>query len=231
MQIEDSSIRALLATWPLPTLSVGMLAWVVSQRPWRLLRQEPLQHAWLGSLVFLMLLWSARATVGSGIVVQLMGASLSVTMFGLPLAMLTLAIVDLVSLLGLAYLSGLDWQDIAWISLAPRFIWMAVVPGLVTAALQALMRRRLPRHPFIFILGNGYFASLVAAIVAGGLRTVWQFQMGMPHGGLTMGDSLTGAVIIAFGEAFLTGMLVAIFVVYRPQWVVTFADAEYLKGK
>ena len=91
MQIDDSSLQALLATWPLPTLSVAMLAWVVSQRPWRLLRQEPLQHAWLGGLVFLTLLWSARATVGTGVVVQLMGAPLAVTMFGLPLAMLTLA--------------------------------------------------------------------------------------------------------------------------------------------
>jgi hypothetical protein len=50
-------------------------------------------------------------------------------MFGLPLAMLTLAIVDLVSLLGLAYLAGQGWADIAWVSMAPRFIWMAVVPG------------------------------------------------------------------------------------------------------
>jgi uncharacterized membrane protein len=231
MYIEDSSIQALLATWPLPTLSVAMLAWVVSQRPWRLLRQESLQHVWLGALVFLTLLWVARATVGSGVVVQLMGASLAVTMFGPPLAMLTLAIVDLVSLMGLAYLTGQGWQDIAWISLAPRFIWMAVVPGLVTAGLQALMRRRLPRHPFIFILGNGYFAPLVAAIVAGSLRTLWQFHMGLPHAGLSIGDSLTGAVIIAFGEAFLTGMLVAIFVAYRPQWVLTFKDEDYLKGK
>jgi len=231
MHIEDSSIRALLATWPLPTLSVAMLAWAVSQRPWQLLRQESLQHAWFGTLVFLMLLWSARATVGSGVVVQLMGASLAVTMFGLSLAMLTLAIVNLVSLLGLAYLMGQGWQDIAWISLAPRYIWMAAVPGLVTAALQALMQRRLPRHPFIFILGNGYFAPLVAAIVAGVLRTLWQFHMALPNAGLTIGDSLTGAVIIAFGEAFLTGMLVAIFVVYRPQWVLTFSDEDYLKGK
>lgn len=231
MQIDDSSLQALLATWPLPTLSVAMLAWVVSQRPWRLLRQEPLQHAWLGGLVFLTLLWSARATVGTGVVVQLMGAPMAVTMFGLPLAMLTLAIVDLVSLLGLAYLAGQGWADIAWVSLAPRFIWMAAAPGLLTAGLQAVMRRRLPRHPFIFILGHGYFAPLVAAIVAGGLRTLWQFHLGPPHAGLTIGDSLTGAVVIGFGEAFLTGMLVAIFVVYRPQWVLTFTDEDYLTGK
>ncbi|WP_354684875.1 hypothetical protein [Cupriavidus necator] len=47
---------------------------------------------------------------------------------------------------------------------------------------------------------------------------------------LSVADTLAATVILAFGEAFLTGMLVAVFVVYRPQWVVTFRDEEYLKS-
>jgi len=232
MDIDDSSIPELLATWPLPTLAVAVLVWAISQRPWLVLRREPIQHAWLGTLVFLALLWTARATLGGGVVIQLMGATLVVTMFGLPMALVTLAIANVISLIGLAYLAGQAWQDIHWVSLAPRFIWMAAVPALVTAGLQATLRHWLPRHLFIFILGHGYFAALVAAIVAGVLRLAWLMLAG--HGGeagLTVGDWLTGVVIIAFGEAFLTGMLVAIFVIYRPQWVVTFTDAEYLEGK
>ena len=230
MDIEDSSIRELLAVWPLPTLAVAVLAWAVAQRPWRVLRRESLQHAWLGTLVLLALMWSARATLGGGVVIQLMGATLAVTMFGLPLAMVSLAIANVASLLGLAYLTGHGWQQIDWIGLAPRFIWMAAVPGLVTAALQAGMRRWLPRHLFVFILGHGYFAALLAAIVAGSLRVAWLVNMGVATDiGLTAADRLTGVVIIAFGEAFLTGMLVAIFVIYRPQWVVTFRDSDYLR--
>ncbi|PLQ00154.1 hypothetical protein [Cupriavidus pauculus] len=232
MDIEESSIPELLATWPLPTLAVAVLAWAISQRPWQVLRREPIQHAWLGTLVFLALLWTARATLGGGVVIQLMGATLAVTMFGLPLALVSLAIANVISLIGLAYLAGLAWQDIHWISLAPRFIWMAAVPALVTAGLQATLRQWLPRHLFIFILGHGYFAALVATIVSGVLRLAWLMLVGQAgDAGLTVGDWLTGVVIIAFGEAFLTGMLVAIFVIYRPQWVVTFADAEYLEGK
>ena len=64
------------------------------------------------------------------------------------------------------------------------------------------------------------------------LRLAWLTKAGLTgDAGLTVGDTLTGVVIIAFGEAFLTGMLVAIFVIYRPQWVVTFADADYIEGK
>lgn len=230
MDFDRSSIQALLATWPLPTLAVAMLAWAVSQRPWQLLRRESLQHAWFGTLVFLTMLWSARAVVDGGVEIQLMGATLAVTMFGLPLAMVSLAVADVISLLGQAYLSGHTWQDIAWVSLAPRFIWMAAVPGLASAILQWLMRRWLPRHLFIFILGHGYFAALLAAIATGMLQMAWLHHAAHPAGGLTAGDRMTGMVIIAFGEAFLTGMLVAVLVVFRPQWVVTFADSDYLKG-
>jgi uncharacterized membrane protein len=34
-----------------------------------------------------------------------------------------------------------------------------------------------------------------------------------------------------FPEAFVTGMLITIFVVYHPDWVKTFDDDRYIKGK
>jgi uncharacterized membrane protein len=35
-------------------------------------------------------------------------------------------------------------------------------------------------------------------------------------------------VLAAFGDAFITGMLVAIFVAFRPQWLATYTDRLYL---
>jgi uncharacterized membrane protein len=35
-------------------------------------------------------------------------------------------------------------------------------------------------------------------------------------------------LLLASGEAFLTGGLTAIFVAYRPQWMLSFQDARYL---
>jgi len=34
-----------------------------------------------------------------------------------------------------------------------------------------------------------------------------------------------------FPEAFITGMLTALLVVFYPRWVLTFDDARYLQGK
>ena len=36
-------------------------------------------------------------------------------------------------------------------------------------------------------------------------------------------------LLLAWGEAFLTGLLTAIFVVYEPRWMATFDDARYLR--
>ena len=37
------------------------------------------------------------------------------------------------------------------------------------------------------------------------------------------------AVVMAWGDAFLTGMFAAIFVAFAPQWLATWSDRNYLK--
>jgi len=34
--------------------------------------------------------------------------------------------------------------------------------------------------------------------------------------------------LMAWGDAFITGMLVAVFVAFAPQWLATWSDARYL---
>ena len=41
-------------------------------------------------------------------------------------------------------------------------------------------------------------------------------------------DLLLARFLTASGEAFLTGMLTAIFVAFRPEWLATYSDQLYL---
>jgi uncharacterized membrane protein len=46
----------------------------------------------------------------------------------------------------------------------------------------------------------------------------------------TLGDGfLPFGLLLAWGEAFLSGLLTAIFVVYEPRWMATFDDSRYLR--
>ncbi|AQV93636.1 hypothetical protein BJN34_06990 [Cupriavidus necator] len=224
-----TTLASLLSDPLLVLVSLAGLLWALTRRPWRLLRRHALQNAWLGAMVLVALLWTVRATLAGGLVIQLLGATLMVTLFGLPLALLSLFVVDVLSLLGLEYLAGHGWTQFDWAALWVRYVWLALLPALISAALQAAMRRLLPRHPFVFILGHGYFTAGLAALGAGAAQAGWRHLMA-PGSPLSVADTLVAAIILAFGEAFLTGMLVAIFVVYRPQWVITFRDEEYLNG-
>ena len=45
------------------------------------------------------------------------------------------------------------------------------------------------------------------------------------------GEYLPYFLLLAFSEAWLSGMVMTLFVVYRPNWVLTFDDSRYLTGK
>jgi uncharacterized membrane protein len=44
----------------------------------------------------------------------------------------------------------------------------------------------------------------------------------------TLGDLLVARWLMAWAEAVATGMLVAIFVAFRPSWLLTYSDLRYL---
>jgi uncharacterized membrane protein len=51
-----------------------------------------------------------------------------------------------------------------------------------------------------------------------------------PHSQL-VSESLVYIPLLMFAEAFITGMLISAFVIYKPQWVMTFDDQHYIVGK
>ena len=44
-------------------------------------------------------------------------------------------------------------------------------------------------------------------------------------------ESLLYTPLFMFPEMFVTGMLICVVVVYKPDWVITFDDQRYLTGK
>ena len=47
--------------------------------------------------------------------------------------------------------------------------------------------------------------------------------------GASLHDALVARWLMAWGDAFLTGMFSAIFVAFAPQWLATWCDRRYLR--
>lgn len=184
-------------------------------RPWEALRAPALRTPWLAALVILPLLWAAQSRLSPDFPAALSGACLLVLMFGWPLAVLTLCAVAAAG----AWLGGGDATRAVELA-----TWSGAVPASAALAIGMATRRWLPKHLFVYILARAFLGTALATVIAAALRA-WS-------GGGTA--SVAGAAIfpaawlIAWGEAFLTGALTAIFVAFRPQWLLTYSDARYL---
>lgn len=196
-------------------MAVAALAVALAMRPWRALPAGGPPWPWLAWWAAMPLLWGADHLARMPIVQPLSGACLLVLLAGWPLAMLALLPVAAVTTL----LGGLPWDE----GLS-RLVWLGVAPGTLVMLLGAAIRRWMAHHLFVYILGRGFFASVLAFTLAGALA--WLVH-GAPQG-LSGEELMLGRWLAAWGDAFLTGMLVAIFVAFRPEWLATYSDRLYL---
>lgn len=199
--------------WPLieTTGTALALGVALALRPWRLLR-GPLLTPALGALVLLSPLWLTPQLMPEGLRVQFSGASLLVLMLGWPLALPLLAAVAL-----LAWAIG----SAPALDVLGRFWWLGVVPATFALGLGGVLRRWLPPNPFVYTLGRGFLGT-AAAVFAGAAMMQWAHPPAADR-------ALVAAWLMAWGDAFLTGLLVAVFVAFRPQWLATWSDARYLR--
>lgn len=197
-------------------LALFALGVALALRPWRALPAGGPPWPWLAWWAAMPLLWSADRLAAVPVAQPLSGAALLMLMAGWPLAVLGLLPVAAVATL----MGGLD----AWDGLH-RLVWTGLVPATGAMALGAAIRRWLPNHLFVYILGRGFFATAIAGSLAGLLSVSLH---GVPAS-LAAEDIALARFLAAWGDAFLTGMFVAIFVAFRPEWLATYADRIWLQ--
>ena len=196
-------------------LCLAALALALALQPWRSLGSGGPPWPWLAWWAMLPLSWSADRLAGIPLVQPLSGAALLVLLAGWPLTVLLLLPV-----------AGVLWAlgGMGAAEALHRLVWLGLVPATLAMALGAGVRRWLPGHLFIYIMGRGFFVTWAAAAGAGALA----LRVTAQPVGTSLDDLLLARCLTASGEAFLTGMLTAIFVAFRPQWLATYSDQLYL---
>ena len=211
-------------------LSLALTALILALllRPWRqLLSRRPLvtqssgdaSGLWtplLATLVVLPWMWALPTLHQMPLQLQWSGACLVLLMLGWPLAVLTLLAVGVIT-----WLLSPSLSVPATLALT---VWHGLVPATLAMGWGALLRRFLGTKVFVYLFGRGFFGTVVCLFIAGLLAQAAGEQL--PGEQQELGK--IARWLMAWGDAVVTGMLTAVFVAYRPQWLATWSDDLYL---
>lgn len=208
-------------------IALAVALWL---RPWRMLAgrpgpggrddpiASPLFTPLLAVLVLLPWVWALPTLHRMPLQLQWSAAPLVVLMLGWPLAIpVLLAVAAITHLLSPAL--GLQ----AALGLA---VWQGVVPATLALLWGALLRRWCWRNIFVFILARGFLGTVLSVFIA----TLLGQAAGHVLPSVNEDLSRLARWLMAWGDGVTTGMLTAVFVVFRPQWMATWSDRLYLHG-
>ncbi len=198
------------------------LAMAVRHAPWRRLRDGAQWNAFLGSCVFLVMLWLLRTEMRAGLVFHLLGLTSLTLMFGWSLAVIGAGLVLLVlSLGGFADFSALGLNGLIEGVLPVSLTWIALL----------LVRHYLPRHFFIYIFINAFLVGGLAAVLTALLVSLFLLLSGAYTMEQLGNDYLPFFPLMFLPEAMLNGWIMTLLVGFKPHWVASFSDSDYLDGK
>ena len=221
MQVSGAlfSTGALLAASVASAASIGV---ALRLMPWGRLFDKQQSNVFFGSIVGLLVLWVLRTEVTGGLVFHLSAMTAMTLMFGWSMAVLGGGLVLLgVTLTGLA-----DWGGFP-----VNLLTEVVVPVTLTQAILVVVRSVLPKHFFIYVFVNAFIAGglvgtvsafFAALLLAGADAHTWSEMQA---------TVFPFFPLMFFPEAFLNGWIMTLMVVFKPGWVGSFRDEEYLRGK
>ncbi|MDO4641595.1 MAG: energy-coupling factor ABC transporter permease [Neisseria sp.] len=195
-------------------------------KAWAVLRYRP--RAAAAALLWLALLWSLRANIGggqlTGMSYHLLGMSLATLMLGAPAAFWIGSLLLLPYLCITNGLSGLN-------TFALNALFVLLPPVMACRLLLSLAQRHLSPNLFIYIFVNGFIAAALGMLLTGALIVALLEWSGTFPNVLLWHTAFKVFFLIAWGEAFLSGIFSAIFVALVPTMLGTFDDARYLNRK
>lgn len=202
---------------------VAAIAWGVRARFWSPLAEQPGRaHVWGGAIVTLALLWTIKAGVQPGLDLHLIGAMAFVLAFGPALGIAGLTVVlAAVTAFGAA----------AWSNFGLNWVAQVLAPASLASVWFRLVERGLPNHFFVYVFVNAFLGAGIAAMAACAAGSALLWAAGAYPAEHLLAQYLPYGLLLAFSEAWMSGMAVTLMVVFRPGWVSTFDDARYLLNK
>lgn len=209
---------AIVLTW---LLSLGVIVWCLCLRPWQLLLEDTaLQHRWMAATLAVLLMWQLRAQAVDWLTLHLVFTVLMTLVFKMPLALISNVLINI----AMVTIGRNDWA-----LLGANVMVTGVVPAVVIGLIWRLVDRRLPDNLMVFLFACGFFGAALATL-GGGLAAVALIMLaGTDSEAVYLAQEYARFLpLLMPSEAFITGMLLSILLVYHPNWVATFNDHRYI---
>ena len=204
--------------WGATGLMLLLLSWAAWRVPWRTLPHGAVS-AWSAACVLLAAMWLVKAGLQPGLSFHLLGAAIFTLLMGPALALLALALVLLLQVAA---------GQLDWLALGLNFCVTLLPAVSVTTLALRLAQRYLPAHLFVYVFVNAFLAGGLSLVVAAASGMVLLWLLGVYDWSYLLDNALPFYFLLSWSEAFTSGLVLSIMVVYRPQWVRSFDDARYL---
>lgn len=220
MNLVSANIPAawLSVLWTLAAL-LGIL--IARRAGWRMLKDTANLNVFLAASVAVLGLWLIKTGVKPGLNFHLLGATALTLMFRPLFALLAIALITAAVTL---------WHG-EYAAFPANWLLMGAVPVGVSWVLFRLIDGKLPNHLFIYVFLNAFFGAALAVTAVGLASTAFAALAGAYPLAYLLDEYLPYYLLMAWAEAFATGMLITVMVVYKPEWVATFDDRRYLLDK
>ncbi|MFD2179345.1 energy-coupling factor ABC transporter permease [Veronia pacifica] len=184
------------------------------------LRQDKgYQHLVFGTSVLLFFLWGMKAGIREGLDIHFLGLVVLTLSHGARTAVWICAAV----LLSMLLLGMVPLQEAGLFSLTHM-----VIPIFFSYLIFLLSYHLLPHHLFVYIFVAGFFNAGLTLILHQCLVAGWYWLADIHTWKSIWHDYLRLSLLMWFPEALLSGMAITLMTIYRPQWLKTYSDRDYL---
>jgi len=203
--------------------ALGSLLWALSRAPWAALREAPARiHLIILAVVFLLGMWSLKATLMPGLTLHFLGMATVTLVIGLELSL----IAGFVAALILPLLFGGGMAIAGW-----NMVLAALLPALVTYGLTRASQRWLPPNFFIYLFIGVFLSSVIGVIVHGVGTTLLVLALGLYDLDIIWNNYLRVLPLLAFPEGVVNGMIMTALALVTPGIVISFDDHHYIDGR
>lgn len=215
IHLADSWLIANWLYWPILLLALY-------KAPWRILLQKDSSNILFGTCAGVFLFWQLKINLADGLSIHLLGMTVLTLMFRWQVALIAQALI----LLGMTLVSSADLKAFAMNGLIS-----GVIPVSISYLIWRLSEWYLPANYFVYIF-IAAFLSAALSMLATGYISYQILVMELNQLSAEMMDEyLLIYIPLMYPEAFLTGAVISIFVIYKPQWISTFDDRRYLRRR